>query len=266
MSSIATLLFGLLFLAGCVNGRLAVQTAVVSPPLPDSTMVAQLSKADLRFIHGQKVASVSYMRGDYYIPWTNDQAADFLRRMALQHGANLVKITYYQPGTRYARPELSADLYRVADARDYVDEDVIEWSADRKLSFSDFKYHRRIYRDTSKVLSHASYDFDIVARFHRDDSWIDDTPEDVTAALLHEQGDFDLCELYCRQYLEHLRVFNMYLAPIKGVFTAWKAKRAQYESETDGGLDHARQAEWSARINRALVNGLGRADPDFGVH
>lgn len=267
MKCTTALLLGSVFLAGCFDGRLTLQTVFTSPPLPDTTMVAQLPPIDRRFIGGRKVATVSYICGDYYNPWTDDQTADYLRQTALQHGANLVKVTTFQRryGRRGGRASMSADFYCVSDARNYIDEEFLEWSAERKLRFGDFKYHGRIHGDTATIRSYARYDFVIVARFHPDLSWIDNSAPDSAVVLLHQQSDFDLCEVYCRQYLAQLREYNWYEPVIKRVYTAWQKKRDLYELETANGRDEARQAEWTARINRALAERKGRDDPDFGI-
>jgi hypothetical protein len=228
-------------------------------------MVVLLAKADVRHIDGQKIGTVSYNLGDGYYPLTGARMADSLRRTALQHGANLVKITYEVRPTRRSRSEkLSADLYRVADPRYYTDEEVIEWSGDRKLSFADFQYHGRIYSDTSVLLSNGSYDFDIVARFHCEHSWLNRASKDSAEALLHEQGNFDLCEIYCRQFLARVRegksTTPLFWAVVR---TTWKEKREQYESETGGGLDYRRQVEWTEKIRHALVCGTDTSNAEF---
>ena len=266
MRSVTTLLFGLFAISGCYGPeRLSVRTMVLYPPFPDSAMVVLLAIADVRHIDGQKIGTVSFDLGDEYYPLTGARMADSLRRTALQLGANLVKITYeLLPTTRSRSEKLSADLYRVADARYYTDEEVIEWSGDRKLSFADFKYHGRIYSDTSILLSNGSYDFDIVTKFHCEHSWINRVSKDSAEALLHEQGNFDLCEIYCRQFLARVREGNsrtpLFWAVVR---TTWREKRAQYESETAGGLDYHRQVEWTEKIHHALVFGTDTSNAEF---
>jgi hypothetical protein len=266
MSSATTLLFGLFTISGCYSPeRLSVQTMVPYPPFPDSVMVVLLGKADVRHIDGQKIGSVYYDQGDEHYPLTGFRMADSLRRTALQHGANLVKITHeLLPTRRYMFEKLSADLYRVTDARYYTDEEVIEWSGDRKLSFADFKYHGRIYSDTSVLLSNGSYDFGIVSTFHCEHSWINRASKDSAEALLHEQGNFDLCEIYCRQFLTRIREGKSWTSEFWAVVrTTWKEKRVQYESETAGGLDYRRQVEWTEKIHHALVFGTDTSNAEF---
>jgi hypothetical protein len=81
-----------------------------------------------------------------------------------------------------------------------------------------------------------------------------------------EQGNFDLCEIYRRQFMDRIRQGNKLGTLIWSIRAKWKAKRGRYESETNGGLDFLRQAEWTAKIHRALVYGTDTANTEFKVH
>src|ERR1700685_3875164 len=156
-SSPAILLIGLFAISGCNPERFLFEDTSVAASLPDSTMVVLLTGVDFRHVDGQKIGTFFYDEGDAWPGLGFYRMEDYLRTMGLQKGANLVSITYKQLPYRGYGEKISAELYRVTDVRCYIREDVIEWSADRKLSFDDFKYHGGISSDQKVVPSKGSY-------------------------------------------------------------------------------------------------------------
>ena len=78
--------------------------------------------------------------------------------------------------------------------------------------------------------------------------------------LEHEQGHFDLSEVYARQLRKKLdekklTVFNLSNdanVVFKDVYASYVDRQELYEQETQNGLDHKKQAEWSNQISREL--------------
>ncbi|HLZ87114.1 MAG TPA: hypothetical protein VKQ52_07740 [Puia sp.] len=263
-----SLLLGLFAIAGCyTESNLSTQIGAAYPALPDSTMFVLLPKVATAHIDGVKIGKVIYNEGLLStISWTHDRIIDNLRSTALQHGANLAKATVYVHKTQRTSEYISADLYLVREIQRYNYEDEIEWPSHRTLSFDDFKFSGPILSDPSIGQSKGTYELGTIAKFRCQTSWINRTSRDSVALLLHEQGLFDLCEIYCRQYRDWIRKGNPQEPFFGKMNKAWMEKRSQYEWQTRHGLDFARQAEWTARINDALLFGSGGSDAEFEVH
>ncbi|WP_188935729.1 hypothetical protein [Puia dinghuensis] len=266
------LLFGLFVLAGCTTtgGHLFVKTSIACPPLSDTVMFVLLPKRPKGPIDGIKIGRAFYAeRLHYSIPtsWTRDLFVDSLRSLALQHGANLAKVTGFMWATMRDGEYFDVDLYRVPDIQRYKNDDELDWSTRHQLRFDDFKFPGPILDDPSIGQSRGTYELTTVAKFHCQTSWINRASKDSAELLLHEQGLFDLCEIYCRQYrYAILRQNDWWPTEFDKINKAWMAKRSQYEWQTFHGLDSARQAEWTAKINHALLYGTGGSDADFKVN
>jgi len=78
--------------------------------------------------------------------------------------------------------------------------------------------------------------------------------------LEHEQGHFDLCEVYVRQLRKqllaaNLKAFNLIKdgnAIYKQVYAAYLDRQELYERETNHGLDRAGQVKWNKSISDEL--------------
>ena len=167
-----------------------------------------------------------------------------------------------------------AAVYRVPDVRHY--EKQIEWTPGRRLKLSDFKGPPD-WDPTGRPLLHSysGCDFYLFSRskFYCYYGWIDPASPDSLRLLLHEQGNFDLCEVYRRQLDEYvLRYENRGASQNKTtehifreVYSAFLAKQAQYETDTDHGHDPVAQAEWTKRIAAELANPQHTHDPLFAA-
>jgi hypothetical protein len=100
-------------------------------------------------------------------------------------------------------------------------------------------------------------------------SWINKGSADSVKLLEHEQGNFDLCELYRRQLAADMQGHPPYTkkgqAIFQQVYGAYWEKKRQYDLETNHGLDDERQAVWTKQIRGALVRSDGNPDPHFVV-
>ncbi len=247
------------------------------PGLADGTECIVLGKSDTTMIMEQPIGELSYelsARGYY---WTYAEEQD-LKATALRAGANLIKIEDYTRPGKYSTGKVVTTLYRVDDLKHY--ERVIEWSENRKLTRADFRGVSDPKEKARTVCTFAVPPWyrvlgnDIAgtrARFYCQKSWIGGLARDSAARLLHEQGNFDLCELYRRQLEQSLRPYatkffqhrNAGMNILREVYTCYAAKRAQYEAETDHGMDEDRQSEWTRRIARQLERKDGTIDPFF---
>jgi hypothetical protein len=149
----------------------------------------------------------------------------------------------------------------------------INWSPERKLTWDDFKRKPKsgtgldaesaVYISTSGVAcKDGKVVYDVRAEFEPDESWVD--PNKKSAEILtHEQGHFDLAELYARKLRKALAA----LAPLcedKKKFgeAAQKAikqnqddfakAQEKYDTDTDHGEDTDKQKQASADIQKDL--------------
>jgi len=172
----------------------------------------------------------------------------------------------------------------------------IEWRADRPLSWDDFKGAVPRDADAVRVASTASslawsYAYQIewsqhgcmysivklesVARFLPDRSWV--RPGHRTDAILeHEQGHFDIAQLYNQQFkaaTEDLvgsarecdaqserkaaRAVESEISRIIGslyeeVWRQYQLRQEAYDSETTHGIDREAQSRWTRTIAKSL--------------
>lgn len=262
-----------LFACAC-NPDLEIESGPTfhSPLSPRSECVV-LGLSDTIAIRGDTIGRLSYAQTMTSIPWYDMQITRYFQTEALHNGGNLVKITKYGWSGRNEEV-VEAAVYRVDNIHHY--EKQIEWSASRKLQLSDFKGPPdREPAGKPSLQSYSGCDFYLFSRskFYCYYSWIDPRSADSLRLLLHEQGNFDLCEVYRRQLDENVMRYEnssgsrykMTERVFKQVYSAYLAKQAQYESETGHGLDPARQAEWTKRIAAELADPNGTHDPFFAV-
>ena len=174
--------------------------------------------------------------------------------------------------------------------------DGIEWESDRPLSWEDFDAAVPRAAEEIRVASTASsigwsYAFEIdwsqrscsysivklesVARFHPDRSWV--RPGHLTDAILeHEQGHFDIAQIYKQKFAaathglvgsarrcdgqserKATRTAESEIAQLVGkaydeVWQAYQRYQESYDAETMHGIDREAQSRWTRTIARSL--------------
>lgn len=151
-------------------------------------------------------------------------------------------------------------------------EEVIPWSADRKLSWSDFKGKPfKTAWAAATTASGISYEFStsgtgdamnleikVVTYFYPDKSWY--RPELCNDVILsHEQLHFDISELYARKMQKILRetTFTRNIkSKIKTIFKQINRELSQlqnrYDHETDFSRNLEKQLFWNQMIAEVL--------------
>ncbi|GAB3347201.1 hypothetical protein GCM10027566_01080 [Arachidicoccus ginsenosidivorans] len=96
-------------------------------------------------------------------------------------------------------------------------------------------------------------------RFSYNKSWISADALQDSGLLQHEQGHFDINEIYTRktfQQLKRIKFSNNFQAEIAAVMTIMDQERSKvqqsYERQTLHGLLHENQTKWNARIENTL--------------
>jgi len=144
----------------------------------------------------------------------------------------------------------------------------VVWSSDRKLFWSDFKGNPPLYskRDDLAAISSRVYIDDssrnndtivisIVNVFDKFASWtkIKDTSQGKYA-LSHEQGHFDITEIYARKIrqslslLTNMKTFSPVDSVVKKYNDECEKEEDKYDEETNHGENLQEQGRWLFKI------------------
>jgi len=148
------------------------------------------------------------------------------------------------------------------------DDNSIPWVASRKLTWADFKSRpdnnsTNAALTSSKIIFKYSYDSDkgfnytIGCLFEKNGSWGRVKTDYI---LSHEQGHFDIAEIYARKLNKIIKAYSFNAATAQKevpaiyekIMKELAAMQNQYDSETDFSRDREQQTAWSEKINREL--------------
>ncbi len=143
----------------------------------------------------------------------------------------------------------------------------IEWKADRKLTWGDFKAPPDGASPNAALTSSTidiEFGFDdngllyaIKCRFDRNRSWVKvRTP----AVLAHEQGHFDIAELHARKLNKALKAYTFNRRTVNRdvnriydtLIAAHHEAQNLYDLETDFSRNREKQEAWSKKIAAEL--------------
>jgi len=146
-------------------------------------------------------------------------------------------------------------------------DDFIDWSADRKLRWDDFKGTPETGSDRaalSSILIHVDFSFSnnnfkwkITCRFSKKKSWARSKTDYI---LSHEQAHFDITEVHARklhqrlsQYTFNQKTYQKDLQQIyQGIVKEENEMQTAYDSETNHSINKDKQAEWLIKVSRLL--------------
>lgn len=195
-----------------------------------------------------------------------------LRKKAVEHNANIIKITEKVIGKKNECCRVSAILYRADDVHKYEKE--FNWSPERKLTWDDFC--GRVYKpqgeEEAVAVTYCGFGFEtntvtvsnkvqilVHNSFRKDISWV--IPDERTPQVLeHEQGHFDLCEIYTRKLRDRFNTLNVTVYNLNSVLAdayreigdEYKARQEAYETETQNGQNRVQQKKWERIIAKEL--------------
>jgi hypothetical protein len=147
------------------------------------------------------------------------------------------------------------------------DEEVLSWSATRKLTWADYKAtpdpesdaaaSTTTYLSIEYQISSNSFSFTIKSRFSKDRSW---GRHKDAYILSHEQGHFDIAEIFARklhkemsEYKFNNRTYQKDLKKIYEKVTYEKEEmQNEYDRETRHSINREKQAEWLKKIEKLL--------------
>lgn len=155
-----------------------------------------------------------------------------------------------------------------------VDEDRLEWSENRRLTWNDFqayppsprseRWTANVAAITSSVIQYSYVcengylKYSVKSIFLQDESWVKDNAR-TEDYLKHEQLHFDITEVFARKLKNKMlgRKFkcnetHIFERITNEVLSDWRNFQRRYDLETDYSLDTYRQGQWDDYIDRLL--------------
>ncbi len=146
------------------------------------------------------------------------------------------------------------------------------WNEHSKLSWDDFRGPVNANNEESAAATHCGIGFKTINgqdgkpkvvvynTFYTDRSWVKPDAK-IQVILNHEQGHFDLCEIYTRKLQERMSNFNFNVADVKSalmnVYTQlqeeYETRQQAYEQETTHGTNISVQRKWTETITKELA-------------
>jgi len=149
--------------------------------------------------------------------------------------------------------------------------DRFSWNEHRKISWSDFKGPVSSVSDESAAATCCSIGFTlgnnetghpevtVYNTFYINKSWVKEDAK-IESILEHEQGHFDLCELYTRKLRSQIETVDLSSQNVKqelmkiyaAVSDEYETCQQAYERETAHGTNIAEQQKWQVQISNEL--------------
>lgn len=160
--------------------------------------------------------------------------------------------------------------------KEFVASDTLAWHPETKLTWNDFLAEapaRNNFAAFTYTLISMEYSakitngkvtpkFEIYAAFNKRKSWVKNQKEARTDEILaHEQAHFDIAEITARKLRKALvnemynrnnlegKINKIYQETIQ----AGDQMQAQYDKESDHGLNKPQQLQWLKRVERELM-------------
>lgn len=170
-------------------------------------------------------------------------------------------------------------LYSLAqnNSRDLgsTEEEMIMWSADKKLAWSDYKGEPDLQTDAaastttlltiSYHISKNGFTYSIESKFDPSKSW---GTHRTPYILSHEQGHFDIAEIFARKLNKELQEYKFdhknYQKDLRKIYNSITEEKEKmqndYDEETRHSIFRVRQAEWLKKIADMLEEYSAYAD------
>jgi len=147
------------------------------------------------------------------------------------------------------------------------EEDLLDWSASRKLTWNDYKASPDPESDAAASttsylaieynITSSSFGYKIQSRFSKTRSW---GLYKTDYILSHEQGHFDIAEIFARklnkqmsEYRFNKKTYQQDLNKIyQDILDEKEILQNQYDNETDYSRNKEKQAEWLKKIEKML--------------
>ena len=148
-----------------------------------------------------------------------------------------------------------------------ADEDLIHWSEDRKLTWSDYlgtaKTGSDVAASTATYLgieynfNNKGFGYKITCSFSKNKSW---GLHKTDYILAHEQGHFDIAEIFARKLHKEMTEYRFdkdsFKDDLKNIYLKITADKEEmqntYDRETNHSIIKEKQAEWLKKIDQML--------------
>ena len=241
------------------------------PPLSNNQLVVVLSITDQEQILTGKIGELKATDSGFSENCTYYENIQNLKILARKAGANLIKITKYNPANKLSSCErVWADIYKVDNPKIYEEE--IEWSENRKLTWDDFKgvpetetFPQALAVTNSGIGYQSGINLFrngkvfVQTIFYTNRSWF--LPEGKNDYVLrHEQIHFDITEIYSRMLRKALADANVTsnnFGKAQQIFNdiviKWKERQEYYDYNTKFSKREDTQQKWQAIIEIELA-------------
>lgn len=147
------------------------------------------------------------------------------------------------------------------------DEALIGWKPSRQLTWSDYKGNpdgnsdaaasTTTYLGIEYKINENGFSFKIQCLFSQSKSWGRSKTDFI---LKHEQGHFDIAELYARRLNKKMKEYkfnqNTFKQDVKAIYENITNEKENFQDQYDLETDHSRkkeqQAEWNKKIEKLL--------------
>ena len=155
----------------------------------------------------------------------------------------------------------------------YGRNDQFQWNEHKKLSWDDFRGAVNAVNDESAAATHCGIGFrtnttvpgskpEIVVynTFYAKKSWVRADAK-MPSILDHEQGHFDLCEIYTRKLKNRMNSFDFNVPDVKQALMSiyseinneYESRQQAYEEETTHGTNIPQQKKWQDMMIHELM-------------
>ncbi|HEX6193538.1 MAG TPA: DUF922 domain-containing protein [Chitinophagaceae bacterium] len=147
-------------------------------------------------------------------------------------------------------------------------EELVAWNASSKLTWADYKALPDPRSDAAATtttylgieynINRDGFSYKIQCRFSKNRSWGLHRTEYI---LSHEQGHFDIAEIFARKLHKSLSEYNFnkktYQQDLKAIYEKLmqekEAMQDQYDRETNHSINRSMQAAWLSKISEMLA-------------
>ena len=154
--------------------------------------------------------------------------------------------------------------YSIAQSQN---EETIEWNPSRLLTWTDYKGNpdpksdaaasTATYLGVEYNMDQKGLSWKIQCLFSLTRSWGRNKDEFV---LRHEQGHFDIAEIFARKLNQRLKAYKFnnatYKDDLKNIYTTITSEKEAFQNQYDSETDHSRkkqiQEEWLKKIGKML--------------
>lgn len=240
-------------------------------PLSQNALVVVLDITDDQIIASKNIGELKAVDNGFSENCTYYETVENLKRLARAAGANLIRITKQKNPDKWSTcHRLWAEAFKVENPQAY--ETHIEWRADRKLTWDDFKGEPDLENfPEALAVTNSGFSYEtginlfkkgkvfVKSMFNTNLSWV--LPQGRTDFILrHEQVHFDITEIYSRKLRKELAdagITSENITKGKPIFDRisiqLQKRQDKYDRETKRGSKQETQENWEAIIEIELA-------------